>query len=110
MVEDMKKNLFRKMMALGLAVLMMAALVGCGGSTGTEESQGGEQPAGEFNPEDYYVAICMDNMNHPVHRIVQLGFLKAAEALGYTNAKVIGTEGGDLSEAFAAAEAFAAEG
>ena len=110
MVEDMKKNLFRKMMALGLAVLMMAALVGCGGSTGTEESQGGEQPAGEFNPEDYYVAICMGNMNHPVHRIVQLGFLKAAEALGYTNAKVIGTEGGDLSEAFAAAEAFAAEG
>ena len=53
MVEDMKKNLFRKMMTLGLAVLMMAALVGCGGSTGTEESQGGEQPAGDFNPEDY---------------------------------------------------------
>ena len=64
----------------------------------------------EFNPADYSVAICMDNMNHPVHRIVQLGFLKAAEALGYTDAKVIGTEGGDSSEAFAAAEAFAAEG
>ncbi len=64
----------------------------------------------EFNPADYPVAICMDNMNHPVHRIVQLGFLKAAAALGYTDAKVIGTEGGDSSEAFAAAEAFAAEG
>ncbi len=64
----------------------------------------------EFKPDDYSVAICMDNMNHPVHRIVQLGFLKAAEALGYKNAKVIGTEGGDSSEAFAAAEAFAAEG
>ena len=63
-----------------------------------------------FNPADYPVAICMDNMNHPVHRIVQLGFLKAAEALGYTNAKVIGTEGGDSSEAFAAARAFADEG
>lgn len=66
--------------------------------------------AEEFNPADYPVAICMDNMNHPVHRIVQLGFLKAAQALGYTNAKVIGTEGGDSSEAFAAAESFAAEG
>ncbi len=64
----------------------------------------------EFNPAEYPVAICMDNMNHPVHRIVQLGFLKAAAALGYTDAKVIGTEGGDSSEAFAAAEAFAAEG
>lgn len=63
-----------------------------------------------FNPADYPVAICMDSMNHPVHRIVQLGFLKAAEALGYTNATVIGTEGGDLSEVFSAAEAFAAEG
>lgn len=41
---------------------------------------------------------------------MQLGFLKAAEALGYTDAKVIGTEGGDTSEAFAAAEAFALEG
>ena len=49
-------------------------------------------------------------MNHPVHRIVQLGFLKAAKALGYTNAKVIGTEGSDSAEQFAAAEAFAAEG
>ena len=66
--------------------------------------------AEDFNPDNYSVAICMDNMNHPVHRIVQLGFLKAAEELGYKNAKVIGTEGGDSSEAFAAAEAFAAEG
>ncbi|MDO4548009.1 MAG: substrate-binding domain-containing protein [Clostridia bacterium] len=66
--------------------------------------------ADDFNPADYSVAICMDSMNHPVHRIVQLGFLQAAEALGYTNAKVIGTEGGDSSEAFAAAQAFAAEG
>ena len=66
--------------------------------------------ADEFNPADYPVAICMDSMNHPVHRIVQLGFLKAAEALGYTDAKVIGTEGGDTSEAFAAAEAFALDG
>ena len=66
--------------------------------------------AEEFNPADYPVAICMDSMNHPVHRIVQLGFLKAAEALGYTDAQITGTEGGDTSEAFAAAEAFALEG
>ena len=66
--------------------------------------------AEDFDPADYPVAIAMDSMNHPVHRIVQLGFLKAAEALGYTDAQVIGTEGGDASEVFAAAEAFAAEG
>ncbi|MBP3653637.1 MAG: substrate-binding domain-containing protein [Clostridia bacterium] len=66
--------------------------------------------AADFDPADYPVAIAMDSMNHPVHRIVQLGFLKAAAALGYTDAQVIGTEGGDASEVFAAAEAFAAEG
>lgn len=66
--------------------------------------------AEDFDPADYPVAIAMDSMNHPVHRIVQLGFLKAAAALGYTDAQVIGTEGGDASEVFAAAEAFAAEG
>ena len=48
--------------------------------------------AEDFDPADYPVAIAMDSMNHPVHRIVQLGFLKAAEALGYTDAQVIGTE------------------
>lgn len=64
----------------------------------------------EFNPADYPVAVCMSNLTHPVHRIVQLGFLKAAEDLGYTNAKAIGTEGSDASEVFAALEAFADEG
>lgn len=86
----------KKLLACVLALVLVLAL--------------GSTAMAEFNPADYTVAICMDNMNHPVHRIVQLGFLKAAEALGYTNAKVIGTEGGDSSEAFAAAEAFAAEG
>ena len=46
--------------------------------------------AEEFNPADYPVAVCMSNLTHPVHRIVQLGFLKAAQDLGYTNAKEIG--------------------
>lgn len=65
--------------------------------------------ADDFDPADYPVAIAMDSMNHPVHRIVQLGFLEAAEELGYTG-KVIGTEGGDASEVYAAVEGFSAEG
>jgi len=117
----------RKLLPLLLALLMVVALTACAPAAETPASSAEapasdapEQPANssegepagsdEFDPTQYSVAICMDNMNHPVHRIVQLGFLKAAEKLGYTNAKVIGTEGGDSSEAFAAAEAFAAEG
>ena len=66
--------------------------------------------AEDFNPADYPVAVCMSNLTHPVHRIVQLGFLKTAQDLGYTNAKAIGTEGSDAAEVFAALEAFADEG
>ncbi len=66
--------------------------------------------AAEFNPADYPVAIAMPVYNHPVHRIVQLGFLKAAQELGYTNATVIGTEGNDNAEVYAAIEAFVAGG
>lgn len=69
--------------------------------------------AATYNPDDFPVVICMSNTNHPVHRIVQLGFLKAAESFGYVrgkNVNVIGTEGGDQAEVYAAAEAFAAEG
>ena len=86
----------KKLLACVLALVLVLAL--------------GSTALAEFNPADYPVAVCMGSMNHPVHRIVQLGFLKAAEALGYTNAKVIGTEGGDSAEQYAAAEAFAAEG
>jgi ribose transport system substrate-binding protein len=63
----------------------------------------------DFDPADYPLAIAMGVMNHPVHRIVQLGFLKAAQDLGYT-AEVIGTEGGDQNEVYAAIDAAVATG
>ncbi|MGI6162171.1 MAG: sugar ABC transporter substrate-binding protein [Christensenellales bacterium] len=113
----------KRIATLILALIMVFALAACNAQPATPSpdapAQTNDAPstepeetddAADFDPTQYSVAICMDNMNHPVHRIVQLGFLKAAEELGYTNAKVIGTEGGDSSEAFAAAEAFAAEG
>jgi ribose transport system substrate-binding protein len=65
--------------------------------------------AAAFNPADYPIDIDMPVKNHPVHRIVQLGFLKAAKELGYT-AQVIGTEGPENSEVWAAAETAAAQG
>lgn len=110
----------RKLWKQGLAVCSAAVLVlglaACGDTKQESKekdksaSAGNESASSDFDPADYPVAISMDNMNHPVHRIVQMGFLKAAEKLGYTNAKVIGTEGTDSAENFAAAEAFSAEG
>ncbi|MDR2143876.1 MAG: hypothetical protein LBP29_05860, partial [Treponema sp.] len=93
-------NLFKKILIAGL-ILITAGMV-FGGPSGQGKS------GGAYDPSKVPVAIDMFILNHPVHRIVQLGFLKAAKELGYTNAKVIGTEGPDSSEAWAAAEAFAA--
>jgi len=86
------KKLFACTLALALMLVSFAAF------------------AEDFNPADYPVAIAQGVMNHPVHRIVQLGFLKAAAELGYTNARVIGTEGGDQAEVYSACDNFAAEG
>ena len=38
--------------------------------------------ADEFNPADYPVAICMDSMNHPVHRIVRAGLSEGCRGAG----------------------------
>jgi ribose transport system substrate-binding protein len=95
-------NLFKRILMVGL-ILIMAGTVFAGASRQSESG-------GAFDPAKTPVAIAIGVMNHPVHRIVQLGFLKAARELGYANAKVIGTEGPDQSEVYAAFDAFVAEG
>lgn len=116
----------KKIVALGMALVMALALTACGGAATTEAPAATEAakaetkaaateaakkeeaaPAAEapaeapaFNPADYPVCICMDTYNHPVHRTVQLGFINKAHELGYTNAKVIGTDLGDSAAAW----------
>ena len=114
----------KKIVALGLALVMAFALTACGGAATTEtaaateaaktetkaaETKAAETKAAEeapaadaaaFNPADTPVCICMDTYNHPVHRTVQLGFINKAHELGYSNAKVIGTDLGDSAAAW----------
>jgi ribose transport system substrate-binding protein len=96
----------KKMVLAAVLVLLVTA----GNVFGAGGKQSGGSTGAAFDPAKVPVAVAIGVMNHPVHRIVQLGFLKAARELGYTNAKVIGTEGPDQSEVYAAAEAFTAEG
>jgi ribose transport system substrate-binding protein len=113
----------KRTLALVLALLMVLSLAACA-STGTSSTTAGTTTAGtttagtttaatttaaNFDPADYPVAIAIGVKNHPVHRIVELGFLKAAKELGYT-AEVIGTEGTDWNEVYAACDAAAATG
>jgi len=116
----------KKAIAVSLAVLMLLALVACAPKAPAPAASEAtakpaevtaapaapavtEAPAKEFNPKDYPVAIAIGVKNHPVHRIIQLGFLKRAKELGY-DAQVIGTEGTDWNEVYAACDAAAASG
>lgn len=119
----------KKLLVFVFAMVMLAslALVGCGtpapaassaapaassaapASQEPAKSEPAKSEAPAFNPADYPVAIAIGVKNHPVHRIVELGFLKAAKELGYT-AEVIGTEGTDWNEVYAACDTAAATG
>jgi ribose transport system substrate-binding protein len=65
---------------------------------------------GAFDPSKVKVAYASSILNHPTVRMFELGFMKAAQDLGYTQAKIIGTESDDGAEALAAMQAFLAEG
>lgn len=81
----------KKALSIILALLMVLAIVaGCGSTeTTTEESTATESTAEESTEEveedlaaGKQVAVCMGSINHPVHRIVQMGFCQKAEELG----------------------------
>ncbi len=112
----------KRLLAMFLALIMVLALGACAPKddatevpsnaadpeTGeTPEAQGGE--AAEFDPADVTLTFASLLLNHPVLRIVELGFVEACEELGYQY-QIVGTETADLNDMNAAAEAAAAAG
>jgi len=105
-----------------LAMVLTLVLAGCGGSKETtpkeepkktDEAKKEEEPQKtaeqKFDPSQYPLAINMIVKGHPVHRIVQLGFLSKAKELGYP-AEILGSEGADAADAVALAEQGIAKG
>jgi len=90
-----------------LAVLLLLSAVPLFAGGKTEASAAGK--SAEFNPADYPLAIVMILKGHPVHRIVQTGFLTKAKELGYP-AEILACEGSGPAESIALAEAGVGKG
>lgn len=94
----------KKALAILLALLMVLAVVaGCGAKEEAEEPKpetSGEDEK-EVTEEDAaagkQIAVCMGSINHPVHRIVQLGFVLKAEELGMEGI-ISGLDEGSMQE------------
>ena len=73
----------------------------CGGSPAPEEmsSQNVSQSGSDGGEEKPSAAVCMGVVSHPVHRIVQLGFMEAADDLGYEG-NILGFDESSMQELF----------
>jgi ribose transport system substrate-binding protein len=82
-----------------LCILAMALLVSGAFASGTSETKSTGASKG-------ILAVCMPVKGHPVHQIVQLGFLTRAKELGYEGV-VVGIDGSDSADLYAVIEGYA---
>ncbi len=101
----------KKALSIILAVAMLLALVvGCGGgdekdpgsstdssTTSTPEGNEGNEGGSAAGKR---IAVCMGSINHPVHRIVQMGFMTMGEELGMAP-EISGLDEGSMQELMA---------
>ena len=71
----------KRVTAVILLVIVLLLPIGCGDSSGPVPPCAPE--ASPDVPVNQSAAVCMGSVSHPVHRIVQLGFMEKAEELGY---------------------------
>lgn len=99
----------KKALSIILAVAMLLALVvGCGGGGESETSSDTSsvsEPEGDSQAEasgaaGKRIAVCMGSINHPVHRIVQMGFMTKGEELGMAP-EISGLDEGSTQELYA---------
>ena len=93
----MKRSVF----ILLIAAELLAVLCGCAGRV--PETVQSAPPASvsamENVEETRSAAVCMGSVSHPVHRIVQLGFMEKAEELGYEG-HILGLSEGSVQELY----------
>ena len=81
------------------AALLLASVLllppGCGGA----QTPPAAEPSSSSAEEMPSAAVCMGVVSHPVHRLVQLGFMEAADDLGY-DGHILGFDESSMQELF----------
>ena len=102
-------------MALAIAMVVSFSLVGCKTTTTTTTAAAettttaAAETTKAFSPEGKTFQLVMILKGHPVHHIVQFGFLQAAKKLGY-NGEIVACDGSQASDSIALGEAALAKG
>ena len=88
----------RRWFALLAGIELLLALCACGGAQAPAQPPAAElsSSSAEKKPS---AAVCMGAVSHPVHRVMQLGFLEKAEELGYEG-HVLGLDRGNWQELY----------
>ena len=87
----MKRIVLVVLVAAELFVLLCA----CGGA----QTPPAAEPSSSSAEKQPSAAICMGAVSHPVHRVVQLGFMETADELGYEG-HILGLKEGRMQELF----------
>ena len=93
----------KKYTALLLALIMLLAFAGCAKTVTSEQSEEEsvlESESISVETKKDTLAICMLSVEHPANRLVQYGFIKTAEELGYKT-KIVGLKEGTDAEQLA---------
>lgn len=97
----MKKT---KLLLVVMLVISLLTLIGCGSSATTTGASDGK-----FDPQKNPLAIIMILKGHPVHNIVQMGFLEKAKELGYP-AEILASDDAAASSSIQIGEAGLSKG
>lgn len=92
----------KKAISIILAVMLVLVVVagcsaGSSSSTSTSTSTSTSASSSGIDKANTTIAVCMGSINHPVHRIVQMGFMTKADELGYKG-EISGLDEGSAQE------------
>lgn len=96
----------KRIFAVVLFIALAFGFTGCGSapvsssisSRSSASSENSSEVSAAFDPSEKAIALCMGSIEHPVYKIVQLGFIEGAQTIDSVTPIVSGLDEGSISE------------